>query len=90
MHETVALETSQRLHQHFVRDAVDVAPEPPEPVGALGEHAHNQRGPLVGNPIQRLPRRALRRIDVVPCLAPWLVTWKCNIVRCFVRLPWRS
>src|SRR5687768_15878960 len=64
-HKPIAFETSKRLAQHFMRDALDAATQFTKPVRAFAEQPHDQRSPLVGDSVERLPRRALRCVDVV-------------------------
>lgn len=63
LHETVALQTAQRLRQHFLGNAADLALERGVAHGALSQNLNNERGPLVRNPIEHESRRTLRVHD---------------------------
>ena len=60
LHETVALQTAQRLRQHFLGNAADLALERGVTHGALSQNLNNERGPLVRNPIEHESGRTLR------------------------------
>ena len=59
LHETVALQTAQRLRQHFLGNAADLALERSVTHGALSQNLNNERSPLVCNPIEHESRRTL-------------------------------
>ncbi len=63
LHETVALQAAQRLGQHFLGNAADLALQRGVPHGALGQNLNDQRGPFVRNPIEHESGRALRIHD---------------------------
>ena len=63
LHEAVALQTAQRLRQHFLGNAADLALERGVTHGALSQNLNNKRGPLVRNPIEHESRWTLRVHD---------------------------
>src|ERR1700674_4168453 len=60
LHEAVALQTAQRLRQHFLRNAADLALKRGVTHGAPSQNLNDERGPLVRNPIEHESRRTLR------------------------------
>ncbi len=60
LHETVALQTAQRLRQHFLRDSTDLALEGGVTHRPARENLDNERSPFIRNPIEHKPGRALR------------------------------
>jgi len=63
--DAITLETAQRLCQHFLRDPFNRSTQFTESVRTFCQQANHEGRPLVGNPVQRLPRRTTCLIHVV-------------------------
>ncbi|MEY2557860.1 MAG: hypothetical protein QOE34_1285 [Verrucomicrobiota bacterium] len=59
-HQPVALEAAQRLREHFLRNAVDLALECRIALRPVGQDLDDERSPFIRDAIQDDARRALR------------------------------
>lgn len=60
LHQTVALETAQRLCQHFLRNTSDFALQRGITHRSARQNLNNERRPFIGNSVQHEPGGTLR------------------------------
>ena len=60
LHQAVALETAQRLCQHFLRNTPDLALQGGITHRSVRENLDNESRPFIGNSVEHEPGRTLR------------------------------